>query len=73
MFHLFIKVINIEIGTKLFIQPDTNSSVFSPVADEQSEAQGVSCGLEGLLGEAAGAARRWERHAGVRWHAMVVI
>lgn len=28
MFHLFIKVINIEIGTKRFTQPETKNSLF---------------------------------------------
>lgn len=49
MFHLFIKVINIEVGTKHLTQPETSSSVSSPAADEQFEPQGVSCG-EGWLG-----------------------
>lgn len=35
MFHLFIKVINIEIGTKRFTQPETKNCLFflsSPAA-----------------------------------------
>lgn len=33
MLHLFIKAINIEIGTKHFIQPET---IFSQLAEEQA-------------------------------------
>lgn len=39
MLHLFIKVINIEIGTKHFIQPET---IFSQLAEEQAARRRVS-------------------------------
>lgn len=45
MFHLFIKVINIEIGTKRFTQPETKNSFFFPPSIPLG-VQGVSSRLE---------------------------
>lgn len=74
MFHLFIKVINIGIGTKHFIQPEANNSVFSPIAGEQCVRCGASpVGWRGSVGETACAALPSKRHAGVCWCAMVAI
>lgn len=74
MFHLFIKVINTEIGTKHFIQSEANNSVFSPIADDRSVRCRVSpAGWRGSPGETACAALQWKRYAGICWRATVVI